>query len=94
MTDASRNALNIYSALFGAGIHRRQGYGGQNSGPTPMEIGNFEKRDEDLKRNACFKCHKVGCRPWKFVKNGQKQASITNTRMNDGAESAGHQSEN
>ena len=44
-----------------------------------MEIGNVEtagkgtggrasmqkQREEDFCRNACYKCHKVGCRPWK-----------------------------
>ena len=48
------------------------------STPTPMEIGNigskgvgssisnkFQQRKEDIKNNACFTCHKPGCRPYK-----------------------------
>lgn len=56
--------------------------GGLKSGgkvPTPMEIDNFEHRGrrpkkegrrlKDYKRNSCFTCHKVGCRPWKHLGN-------------------------
>ena len=94
MIEASRIALNVDAALFGAGMYHHQGHGRYNSGPTPMEIGNFEKRNEDRKRNACFSCHKVGCRPWKCRNKGRKKASIGNMNVNDGAGSAGHQSEN
>lgn len=48
--------------------------GGQQ-GPTPMEIGNVRarennsgkpresQRERDIRLNACFRCHKIGCRP-------------------------------
>lgn len=94
MIDASRIALNVDSALFGAGMYYHQGNSGLNSGPTPMEIGNFEQKKKDRKRNACYLCHKVGCRPWKCNPQGQGNASIGNTYVNDGTGSAGHQSEN
>lgn len=85
INDASRIALNVDSALFGAGMFRFQGSMG-NSAPTPMEIGNFEQRNTDWKKNACFKCHKVGCRPWKCRRGnrgkrtqGNNSASISNS---------------
>lgn len=45
-----------------------------HGGTVPMEIGNVStgasqdlsgQRRTDLARGSCFKCHKVGCRPWK-----------------------------
>lgn len=44
---------------------------------TPMKIGNTQiqktarskPRLEDIRNNACFYCHKVGCRPWKHRQN-------------------------
>ncbi len=54
MNDASRIALNVDAALFGAGMHHE--YYGYSSGPTPIEIGNFEQRKRDRERNAYFKC--------------------------------------
>lgn len=104
MTEASRIALNVDSALFGAGMFRNQ-----NSGPfpsvlhTPMEIGNFEQRNKDRSNNACFKCHKVGCRPWKCGKvasQGQgsgrsaNQAAISNSSAGSCAECEGCKSKN
>lgn len=77
---AARIALNVDSALFGAGMYTG---GQQYTGPQPMEIGNFhgnivqpikpfkgnrkwlEQRKKDIENNACFKCHKVNCRPYK-----------------------------
>jgi len=49
---------------------------------VPMDIGNVEgkqyshrsivkskeQREKDIRNNACFKCHKTGCRPWKCKK--------------------------
>ncbi len=94
MIEASRIALNVDSALFGAGMYYHRGFGSQPVGPTPMEIGNFEQKRKDRRRNACFRCHKVGCRPYKCNPPGQEKASIGNSSVNDGAGSAGHQSEN
>ncbi len=87
MNEASRIALNVDAALFGAGMHH--GYYGHTSGPTPMDIGNFEQRQRFRERDACFKCHKVVCRPFKCRKKGQKKVSIRNTKINDEAVSAG-----
>ena len=33
------------------------------------------QRERDLKNNACFTCHKPGCRPWKHV---QGEALMSN----------------
>ena len=55
MNDASRIALNVDSALFGAGIFNFQGTQGTfASTPIPMDIGNIEQRKKDRKNNACF----------------------------------------
>lgn len=75
--ECARLALNVDSAIWRArrstpGFH----YNKNNvSEPTPMEIGNVnsgsmlrvqrEQRRNDLDKGTCFKCHKVGCRPWK-----------------------------
>ena len=91
MSDASRIALNVDSAMF-----RFQNNGGfPGSQNVPMEIGNVEQRDQDRRNNACFKCHKVVCRPWKCgkdarqgqgTKRGSGQAAISNTNAGNYAE--------
>jgi len=91
MTDASKIALNVDSALFGAGMLNFQNNSGFTiSSYTPMEIGNFEQRDSDRKNNACFKCHKVGCRPWKCGKGSRRDqedsVKISNSNVTDCAE--------
>ncbi len=113
MEAAARTALNVDSALFGARMLSFQGHGSsvpgqRQSGPTPMEIGNVEKKnvpvrhDEmrswDLKNNACFTCHKVGCRPHKHKRgvNRNKGVKFTNLDVNgdDGPGGAEASSEN
>ncbi len=82
--------------LFGAGMYSHQSFG-TSSGPTPMEIGNFEQKRNDRRNNACFKCHKVGCRSWicdESKKKDKTRASIGNSNANSGVGSAGHQAEN
>lgn len=73
--ECARIALNIDSAIWRARRGQVGSYSNsfENSGPTPMEIGNVTRtlrdlagqRKIDLSRGACFKCHKVACRPWK-----------------------------
>lgn len=79
--DAAKIALRVDSAIWG---NKMQGSGSASSAetPTPMEIGNLERRrgsdtqrQEDMRNNACFKCHKAGCRPWKHA---QKQPVANN----------------
>lgn len=85
--ECARLALNVDSAIWRArrgnsGFHYTNNRVG-DAGPTPMEIGNLnsgtttrahrEQRKKDLENGACFKCHKVGCRPWK----------CRNTRVNN-----------
>ena len=84
MNDAARIALNIDSAIFGARAHGNFNYGIE-SRPTPMEIGNTEQSRRDRANDACFKCHKPGCRPWKCGSTQSKgyasrkpQAKISN----------------
>ena len=82
MNDASRIALNVDSALFNAGMFRFQGYR-QDTAPTPMEIGNVEQHEKDRRNNACFRCHKVGCRPFKCDPSKRRrkpQARVSNTK--------------
>lgn len=79
--EAAKVALRVDSAIWSAFRGQSQKSGGSSSYdvPTPMEIGNVEKsrdrhrkdprREEDYRNNACFKCHKVGCRPWKHEQN-------------------------
>ncbi len=90
INQASRIALNIYSALFDTGTY--QEYTNNASEPTPLEIGNFEQRKVDMERNAWFKCHKVGCTN-KCRKKSQKKISIGNTIVNDKSEGVGNQAE-
>lgn len=106
---AAQVALNVDSALFGAGMFNS--WGGQSSnsgssGPQPMEIGNFEQqqpsyrrgsfrgnrnngnfnhrqseqRMKDMKNNACFVCHRPGCRPWKHNDVDQKRKGTEKTK--------------
>jgi len=80
MTEASKIALNVDSALFNSRKFYASSYSG-NSGPvpTPMEIGNMEQRRQDMEKNSCFKCHKVGCRPWKCKKRSAVNPSVNHT---------------
>ena len=64
LEEASRIALNVDSAIFGSRSNSYYRYQREQS-PVPMEIGNMEQRNIDRANNACFKCHKPGCRPWK-----------------------------
>ena len=77
MSDASRIALNVDSALFGAGMLRFQPRQG-SFGPTPMDIGNLEQKDKDRRNNGCFRCHKPGCRPWICDPSKRRPRKISN----------------
>lgn len=92
--EAAQIALRVDSALWSASNFPDNKPAGSSSGdaPTPMEIGNMERsplgaprqpmtpqRLRDLRSNACFTCHKVGCRPWKHKKN----AVISNVEVGD-----------
>lgn len=84
--DAAKVALRVDSAIYGAGRPQAPaGSASPSQAPTPMEIGNVENRAgggrrfegqklKDYRNNACFTCHKVGCRPWKH----QRRASANN----------------
>lgn len=76
MDEATRIALNVDSALFGAGMLAFQGHGiPSTGGAVPMEIGILEKQRGRLRENRlrrgkgfndnCYVCGKLGCRSWK-----------------------------
>lgn len=57
------------------------------SGPTPMEIGNtnifnqarLKQHLQNIRNNACYKCHKADCRSWKHhIESNAIQASVSN----------------
>lgn len=106
LDDASRIALNVDAALFGSGMLNLQGHGSFN-GPTPMEIGNMEQmsqREIDRKNNACFVCHKPGCRPYNHSNarnnrgsrgsRGRTRANMSNVNVQSEFDSAGPSSLN
>lgn len=91
--EAAQIALRVDSALWGANMGRHlDNCSTSRNFPTPMEIGNVEKdrrseeqvtsqqRQKELRNNACFYCHKVGCRPWK---HRQRRPSVSNIAVND-----------
>ena len=93
--EAAQLALSIDSAIYSAKMsssHRRFGTGDV---AVPMEIGNVEtkrgpqsskmseRRTKDLQNNACFTCHRVGCRPWK---HGKKKISLSNVEFVENAD--------
>ena len=72
--EAAHIALRVDSAMW-----RFENYEGvtsktRDNGPISMEIGNIQsqksrtstQRRENLANNSCFRCHKSGCRPWKY----------------------------
>lgn len=69
--DAAKIALRVDRAIWSAHVPKANEGAGSSSDPTPMEIGNMEKRRAqndaqrlaDFRNNGCFKCHKAGCRP-------------------------------
>lgn len=83
--EAAKITLDVDGACYGAGFFSRKGqnYGFRgDTGPVPMEKGNFEPRGKipgikaeilnDLKNNLCFVCHKPICRAFNH-KDGKKQ---------------------
>ena len=79
------------SRNFGSKNFRQGGFSGNFGGSSQnyyrfeedkMEIGNVERRKEvnqrqkDRINNACFTCHKKGCRPW-LHKGGNHQQSFS-----------------
>ena len=66
--DAARIALNVDAALFSTKMLSYGAFMHLNA-PTLMKIGNLQQKSKDKKNNACFKCRKVRCRPWKCGNN-------------------------
>lgn len=75
-TITSRNGAATSSAAAG-------------SAPTPMEISNMEstqrqklaQRKKDRENNACYTCHKVGCRPYKHKKPDRTTVKRKRTKV-------------
>lgn len=85
---AVKIAMDVDNAYYRAGMFQNSGSSGaagsSGIGPTPMDIGNVigqnKSRMDDMKNNACFKCHTVGCRPWKHndINKDKKQGRVNN----------------
>lgn len=96
--EAAKIALRVDGALWAAGEQVRINKSVSSmptSGATPMEIGNTEShsalreghnprfnREKHLQENRCFKCHKIGCRPWKHA----PRAALNNTNLSGNSE--------
>ena len=89
--EAAQLALSIDSAIFSARASQEMRGSSSSNGTVPMEIGNMEsksprfsqERMKDLRNDACFTCHKPGCRPWK---HGNKKPFISNIEVDEGVE--------
>ena len=89
---AAQFAFSIDSELYRAkmSIKMSSSHRGSETGDVivPMKIGNVEtkrgpqssrmsqRRTKELQNNACFMCHKVGCRPWKHGKNNISVSNV------------------
>lgn len=97
--EAAQVALRVDSAIYASGSSRigAEATRQSSSYPTPMEIGNIEssasrsgtpnntRAGNIAKKNACRRCGKIGCRPWKCnprVSNVEVRAE--NHRIQDG----------
>lgn len=92
--EATKIAMRVEAAFSGTAIDEQVLEGDQEaSGHDAMEIGNAEgsykgkdkQRLLEIKNNACFTCHKRGCRPWKHRRNSSTttRGSVTNLEDND-----------
>ena len=87
--DVTSVALRIDSALWTAGQGCLSVSGSvQVEKRVPMEIGNFEtlgtktsQRQNDLDKNACLICHRIGCRLWKHKDGKDKRVGLNNMGM-------------
>ena len=96
--EAAQFAFSIDSEIYRAKMSIKMSSSHQQSGTgdvtVPM-IGNVEtkrgpqssrmsqRRTKELRNNACFMCHKVGCRPWK---HGKKNISVSNVGFVENAD--------
>lgn len=95
--EATKIALRVDSALWSAqsvsSVNNE--VAADAAGPTAMEIGNVEgrrfqrrrgnnqQRVKDMRNNACFTCHKPGCRPWKHENDGINNAELGKAHCDD-----------
>ena len=71
--EISSIALRVDNAIWTSNESWKSNNNTASNGVIPMEIGNLEsnkdmqksQRQIDLDNNACFICHKPGCRLWK-----------------------------
>ena len=76
MKDASRVALNLDAALYGAGMFSFTTNRTQEA-PVSMNIGNFEQHRRQNFQGACHRCKEEGCRPFicsprnRYIPRGQ-----------------------
>ena len=82
--EAARIALRVDGVMWRSSNQNRANVSGtgQSDGPVPMELGNVEtndtqrkkgesQRQRDIRVNACFTCHSVGCRPHKCKRRSE-----------------------
>ena len=94
--EAARVALNVDGAInaaSGSTVTTRN----IGTAPTPMEIGNVQadetasetQRAKDLRTNACFRCHKPHCRPYKCKarERRERERQVNNTEVSAATES-------
>ena len=90
--EATKIAMRVEAAF--AGVSSDPTSSGSVSSPSatggaayePMEIDNTEirrterskQRLQDIRNNACFKCHKSGCRPWKHRSESSRTVKVAN----------------
>lgn len=55
---------------------------------------NDGQRQRDLQNNACFLCHKPGCRPWKHDEEERERLNANNVHVNEHGEISDSESEN
>jgi len=97
---ASKIALNVDNAIYNSFASGSwEGTSLQNSS-VPMDIGNVNagrrnsaelQRKKDRENNACFVCHKKGCRPWKHRDTGRAAARYNNAEAKEIASSDSEQ---
>lgn len=55
---------------------------------------NDTQRQSDLQNNACFVCHKPGCRPWKHNDDERQTNDANNVQAGEKSDSSDSESEN
>lgn len=102
--EAARIALNVDSALYGAGLFSGTPQSGfqkeYGQGPVPMDIGNIERQtggetaSSKSGKNKCWICKRSGCRSWKHSANERAKIGLNNMDFGKTAGGTSSESEN